>query len=193
MRKTSIIVGLDEAGRGPLAGPVVAGACVFTGKLTRNHRIRDSKQMREEEREAAYAWIVEHCVWGVGMSGSDIIDSFGILEATERAMHQALSLVEKQVTPTYLLIDGRDHFWFDYPSSRIIRGDSSEVCISAASIIAKVTRDRLMVAAAAEFPVYGFEQHKGYGTSDHFAAIQKLGPCSLHRQTFLKKLAVLSK
>ncbi|PIR52833.1 ribonuclease HII [Candidatus Peregrinibacteria bacterium CG10_big_fil_rev_8_21_14_0_10_49_10] len=181
----AVIVGIDEAGRGALAGPVVAAACVEIPELSAQACIRDSKQLQPQKRENAYAWIAEHCLWGIGSVDAAIIDEKGILSATEQAMQTAVADLEKSVTPTYLLIDGRDKFWFNYPHSSIVRGDTSERCIAAASILAKVTRDRLMVEYGRRLP-YGFEIHKGYGTKSHFAAIQKHGLSILHRRTFLK-------
>jgi len=189
LSKNSLIVGLDEAGRGALAGPVVAGACVLIETLKGREHIRDSKQLTSDQREEAYEWITEHCTWGVGIVEATYIDKNGILAATERAMQEALSTIEQSVTPTYLLVDGRDKFWFNYPHSAVIRGDESEPCISAASILAKVTRDRLMVEYGEDHP-YGFDEHKGYGTEEHIAAIEKHGVCPLHRKTFLRNVNV---
>ena len=183
----TVIVGLDEAGRGALAGPVVAGACMLCPELSNKSFIQDSKKLTATIREEAYGWITRHCTWGVGIVEATVIDAEGILAATEQAMQKALEKIEKVITPTYLIIDGRDKFWFNYPHSSIIRGDESEVCISAASILAKVTRDRLMVKYAKNHP-YGFEEHKGYGTAEHFAKIRKHGVSKLHRKTFLKSL-----
>ncbi|KKW37900.1 MAG: Ribonuclease HII [Candidatus Peribacteria bacterium GW2011_GWB1_54_5] len=183
----AIIVGIDEAGRGALAGPVVPGACLLIKSLRNNERIQDSKQLTEKQREEAYEWIVAHCTWGIGIVEAAYIDQYGILAATEKAMQEALALIEKSVMPTYLLVDGRDRFWFNYPHSAVIRGDETEPCISAASILAKVTRDRLMLGYAKTHP-YGFEEHKGYGTAGHFAAIQERGLSPLHRRTFLKNI-----
>ena len=185
---SAVIVGIDEAGRGALAGPVVAGACLLHEGMLKNSFIRDSKQLLPEEREEAFAWIEANCTFGYGLSSAQEVDSLGILGATEKAMQEALAMLAKLVTPTYILVDGRDRFWFDYPHSSIIRGDESEPCISAASIIAKVTRDRMMVQYAQEFSQYGFAGHKGYGAPEHLGALQKHGPCSLHRKTFLTKI-----
>jgi ribonuclease HII len=194
-----IIAGLDEAGRGPLAGPVVAGACILPCEMRKRDSfgwtpvmdddcvIGDSKQLSEEQRERAFAWITAHCAFGIGMSSAQDIDQVGILEATNAAMQKALDELKMKQEPTYLLIDGRDAFWFDYPHSSVIKGDSLEPCIAAASILAKVTRDRLMIEHDSAFPHYGFAAHKGYGAVEHFAAIEKHGPCELHRQSFLKK------
>jgi ribonuclease HII len=200
-----VIVGIDEAGRGPLAGPVVAAACVLPCPVFKRRRnfsawspfqrirdddcvIADSKALDDAEREAAYGWIVAHCPYGVAMSSAADIDEFGILAATERAMREAVTLLSRLIEPTHLLIDGNDKFSFAYPHTSIIRGDGIEPAIAAASIIAKVTRDRLMRAEADRFPQYGFGKHKGYGTNAHRNAVLLHGPCILHRRTFLKKL-----
>ena len=184
----SVTAGIDEAGRGALAGPVVAAACILRqaqGALP--SFIRDSKQLTPEEREEAFLWIREHCTFGIGMTDARVIDTAGILAATESAMQQAVAHLARTIVPTYLLIDGRDKFWFDYPHSSLIRGDQLEPCISAASIVAKVTRDHLMIEASADFPLYGFSEHKGYGAPLHFVAIEKYGTCPIHRKTFLRK------
>jgi len=185
----SCIIGIDEAGRGALAGPVVAGACVLIESLKGREYIRDSKQLTSEQREEAYEWITGHCTWGIGIVEARFIDTNGILAATEKAMQEALATIEKFVIPTYLLVDGRDKFWFNYPHSAVIRGDESEPCISAASILAKVTRDRIMIEYGKDHP-YGFTEHKRYGTEEHFAAIEKHGVSSLHRRTFLQKSVI---
>lgn len=126
------------------------------------------------------------------MSSQEDVDRFGILQATENAMHQALSMLCEKITPTYLLVDGCDAFWFDFPHSSIIRGDDQEPAIAAASIIAKVTRDRMMCEHAKEFPQYGFERHKGYGSEEHINAIKTHGPCALHRKSFLRNILSFS-
>ncbi|TSC79389.1 MAG: ribonuclease HII [Candidatus Peregrinibacteria bacterium Gr01-1014_25] len=141
--------------------------------------------MTPEERDEAFAWIEKRCTFGIGIVGADVIDAHGILTATETAMQQAVAQIATVRRPTYLLVDGRDKFWFDYPHSSVIDGDVLEPCIAAASIVAKVTRDRLLQDMASTFPGYGFEQHKAYGTAEHFAAINRLGPCPTHRRTFL--------
>lgn len=182
----TIIAGVDEAGRGPLAGPVVAGACIEIPELKQHPLIRDSKQLTESQREEAFAWIVQHCTFGFGIVDATVIDQEGILAATERAMHEALAMLS--LRPQYLLIDGRDKFWFDVPHSSVIDGDALEPCISAASIVAKVTRDRLMKDEAKKFPHYGFEGHKGYASPAHIEAIRTHGPCDIHRRSFLKNI-----
>ncbi len=185
---TAVIVGIDEAGRGALAGPIVAGACLLIDDLKTHPLIQDSKQLLPTEREEAFGWIQEHCTYGYGIVEGHEIDTIGILGATGKAMTMALSMVEDAITPTYLLVDGRDKFWFNYPHSGIVRGDETEPCISAASIVAKVLRDRLMVTHGKAFPRYQFEEHKGYGTPKHFEALTQYGLCPLHRTTFLRKL-----
>ncbi|MDA1208410.1 MAG: ribonuclease HII [bacterium] len=185
MDQTLVIVGIDEAGRGALAGPVVAGACVLTDAMKHHPLICDSKALDPASREVAYGWILKNCIWGFGVVDASVVDNEGILAATEQAMTKALAMVEEQIKPTYLLIDGRDKFWFPYPKSTVIRGDESEPCISAGSIVAKVTRDRLMMESDADFAQYGFASHKGYGTEEHFAAIKDHGMSSMHRKTFI--------
>lgn len=182
--ENAIIAGVDEAGRGALAGPVVAGACILPeGKLPRF--IRDSKKLTPDIREEAFTWIAAHCAYGAGIVDAAFVDRCGILAATERAMQEAVAALAIMKRPTYLLVDGRDKFWFDYPHTAIIDGDNLEPCISAASIVAKVTRDRLMIDLHAQFPLFGFALHKGYGTPDHYAALAAHGPCPLHRRTYL--------
>jgi len=204
----TIIVGIDEAGRAPLAGPVVAAACVLECPLYLRRKswpcwtpfpepsqgvdclIADSKKLRAEQREQSYMWLTQNCPYGIGITGALDVDRLGILSATEKAMRSAVEALRSRIRggerrSFYLLIDGCDAFWFDYPHSSIIRGDQVEPCIAAASIIAKVTRDRWMVRAAKKFLAYGFERHKGYGTRAHFEAISRLGPCPLHRRSFL--------
>lgn len=140
-----------------------------------------------EEREFAYAWIIENCPWGVGIADASVIEEHGILAATLQAMHGALADVRRKAEPRALLIDGRDAFSFPLPHTSIIRGDGTEPSIAAASIIAKVTRDRLMITAHEQYPEYGFIQHKGYGTDVHRHAIRQHGPCAIHRMSFLGK------
>ncbi len=187
-KQSAVIVGIDEAGRGALAGPVVAGACLLPEGFRWKKLIKDSKQLTFDERERAFAWIEVNCIYGYGLSTAKEIDSMGILSATEKAMQDAIAMLAKKKTPTYLLVDGRDKFWFDYPHTSIIRGDETEACISAGSIVAKVTRDRMMIEYANRFPHYGFDQHKGYGVPEHIAAIHKHGPCTLHRRLYLRTI-----
>lgn len=193
---STVIVGVDEAGRGPLAGPVYAGACHLPcpaeatkkGWMVDGILIGDSKQLSEEERRVAYDWIITHCAHGIGFSTAADIDAQGILEATNSAMQQAVAMLAKTMTPTYLLVDGRDAFWFDYPHSSVIRGDSLEPAIAAASILAKVSRDRHMKEMHEAFPQYGFESHKGYAAPGHIAILKSAGPCVIHRTSFLHNI-----
>ncbi len=194
------IAGIDEAGRGALAGPVVAGACVITKELFvhrgsvpwwsphktgREIRIADSKHLSPEERLVSFAWICENLPFGVGIIGSDIIDSRGILLSNQMAMRRALAMLRAKTHIESALIDGKDAFTFDVPHTSVIRGDQSHACIAAASIVAKVTRDLLMQRAEHVFPGYGFAVHKGYGTPLHREGLTNLGPCVLHRSLFI--------
>lgn len=205
LRADPVIAGVDEAGRGPLAGPVVAAACILThevrgrrvgaykawspvGKQFDEHIIADSKALSPEQRETTFSWLTETCPYGIGWSSAEEIDADGILAATERAMQAAIAMMAERTKPTYLLVDGRDAFWFDYPHSSIVRGDATEPCIAAASIIAKVSRDRWMCEQARLFPQYGFQHHKGYASDVHCDAIRTHGPCALHRKTFLTRI-----
>jgi len=196
MNSTPVIVGVDEAGRGPLAGPVVAGAvhlpphfevkkCRKGGWKIGGVRFFDSKQLEPEEREETYAWITANCPWGVAFSTNADIDLHGIMASNESAMQRAVAMLAEKTTPTYLLVDGRDKYWFDYVHSSIIEGDAKEACIAAASIVAKVTRDRMMVEFAKEHPLYGFDSHKGYAAPQHIDALKTHGPCAIHRKSFL--------
>lgn len=199
------IAGIDEAGRGALAGPVVAGACILPCPVFRRRGdpprwspfedepdadclIADSKQLTPHQRDIAFAWITAHCPFGVGLAPPQEVERLGILGATELAMQRALAELRSKASVEYLLVDGRDKFWFDCVHSSVIRGDESEPCIAAASIVAKVTRDRMMIEAANEFPLYGFDGHKGYGAETHIAAIRAHGPCPIHRRSFLKRV-----
>lgn len=180
-----IIAGVDEAGRGPLAGPVVAAAVILCGKDIRG--LGDSKTLPFATREKLYARIRERCHVGVGIASVEEIDALNILRATMLAMTRAVAALG--VEPSECLIDGdkTPHRWCDewrWPARSIVKGDAKKRCISAASIIAKQTRDRLMVEAEDHYPGYGFARHKGYGTQEHRDAIVQHGPCPLHRRSF---------
>lgn len=177
--------GIDEAGRGALAGPVCAGACILPEIRKFPVRIMDSKQMTPSDREESFEWLMANAVCGVGLVDAAEIDRIGILAATEIAMQQAVAEITAVHPDLYVLVDGRDAFWFDHPHSSVIRGDETEQCIAAASILAKVTRDRWMVELARTLPAYGFTEHKGYGTQVHIDAIRRVGVSSEHRKTFL--------
>jgi ribonuclease HII len=176
------IAGIDEAGRGPLAGPVVAAAVVLPIRC-RLSGIDDSKQLSEGERARLYAAILEHAV-GMGIGSADVgeIDQFNILEATRLAMRRAIHQLAPP--PDYLLIDAVTLPGIGIPERPIIKGDSLSLSIAAASIIAKVTRDRLMAEYHDMFPEYDFLSHKGYGTREHLQRLARHGPCSIHRRTF---------
>ena len=177
--------GIDEAGRGALAGPVVAACCVLPTNAVVPNYITDSKKLTSLQREKAFEWITTYCLFGVGASTARYIDTHGIKKATHIAMKKAVKELSNKVSLTDLLVDGNDQFTFTLPSTSIIRGDQLHSCISAASIIAKVTRDSMLVQKHKALPVYGFNKHKGYGTTFHREAILRYGISSYHRQTFV--------
>lgn len=180
------IAGIDEAGRGPLAGPVVAAAVILPeGCLVEG--VNDSKKLSEKKREKLYDDIVQNATaWGVGIVDNNVIDEINILNATRRAMHMAIE--ELKVKPDYILIDAEKKVDTNgIPYLPIIKGDALSISIGAASIIAKVTRDRMMREYDKIFPMYGFEKHKGYGTKAHVEAIKENGLCMIHRKSFCKK------
>ena len=180
------VCGIDEAGRGPLAGPVGAGAAILP-KDCGILGINDSKQLSEKKREELYSVILEEAVAvGIGMASPQRIDEINILMATYEAMRQAIQNLS--VVPDILLNDAVCIPQVEIPQVPIIRGDAKSISIGAASILAKVTRDRLMVEYDKIMPEYGFARHKGYGTSEHIEAIRVYGPSSIHRQSFLKNI-----
>lgn len=184
----SLICGIDEAGRGPLAGPVVAGAVILP-KDCEILYLNDSKKLSPAKREALYEEIMEKAeAVGVGMASPARIDEINILQATYEAMREAV--YNLGVTPELLLNDAVTIPDVSIPQVPIIKGDAKSVSIAAASIIAKVTRDRLMVQYDEILPGYGFAQHKGYGSKEHIEAIRRLGPTPIHRQTFIKNFLV---
>lgn len=181
------IIGIDEAGRGPLAGPVVAAAVKIEKLVPEFEMINDSKKLTEKKREMLFDVIMENCHVGVGIVDAKEIDDINILNATFLGMRKAIAeLKEKGVRWEKTLVDG-NHKIREYTEAQepIIKGDGKSLAIAAASIIAKVTRDRMMVDAGREFPVYLFEKHKGYGTKAHREAIIENGPCRYHRMSFL--------
>jgi ribonuclease HII len=179
------IVGLDEAGRGPWAGPVVAAAVVLDPNAI-PAGIDDSKQLDAVLRERVFAHIVQQARIGVGIADVARIDRDNILDATMWAMQQALRALtgDGKEAPRLALIDGNRTPRLAIPARAVVKGDAKCLSIAAASIVAKVTRDRLMVEAAMRYPGYGFERHKGYGTPEHQAAIAARGVCDLHRRSF---------
>lgn len=184
------LAGVDEAGRGPLAGPVVAAAAVLPKEWSTDgvpdslKRLTDSKQLSEPVREELYEAIQTNdaIVSAVAVVEAPVIDEINILQATHRAMNQALAGLEPPAN--HALIDGRPVPSLSLPQTAIVKGDAKSFSIAAASILAKVTRDRLMVQCDEQFPGYGFAGHKGYGTKAHLLAIKELGACPLHRMSF---------
>ena len=173
--------GVDEAGRGPWAGPVVAAAVVLDARNIPSG-LNDSKKLTGARREALFGPIMVSARVGVGIVSVDVIDQINILQATYRAMAEAVLALGTY--STFALVDGNRTPPLNIRTQTIIKGDGKCLSIAAASIIAKVTRDRLMIALDKEFPGYGFGRHKGYGTAEHFAALQSIGPCAAHRKTF---------
>ena len=177
------ICGIDEAGRGPLAGPVVAGAVILPKGLKIPY-LNDSKQLSEKKREELYDVIMEQAVSvGVGIVSPERIDEINILQATYEAMREAVGKLSYR--PDVLLNDAVIIPELTIPQEKIIKGDAKSLSIAAASVIAKVTRDRMMKAYHELFPEYGFDKHKGYGSKEHIEMIQKIGPCAIHRRSFL--------
>ena len=181
------IAGIDEAGRGALAGPVVAAAVILPLNdtiATLLLGVNDSKQLTAKRREALFALICQHALaYGIGLEPASVIDEIGILPANKLAMGTAVA--QLTTPPQFLLIDGRIRLpQLNIPQTAVVRGDSASLSIAAASILAKVTRDRLMIQLDSQFPHYGFAQHKGYGTEFHRAALAQHGPCPQHRHSF---------
>lgn len=181
LKGINYIAGVDEVGRGPLVGPVVTAAVILPKDFV-DERINDSKKLTEKKRELLYNVIMENAISvGIGMSSNEVIDEINILEATKRAMIEAISNLN--VKPEHILIDAVK-LNIDIPSTSIIKGDAKSQSIAAASIIAKVTRDRMMVELDKEHPEYDFKHNKGYGTKKHIDAIYKYGVLPEHRKTF---------
>lgn len=180
-----VICGVDEAGRGPLAGPVCAAAVILPPH-TRIPGLNDSKKLTDKKRRELFPVICEQALaYGIGMATEQEIDEINILQATFLAMQRAMDGL--QVRPDLALIDGNRQKDFGLPVKTVVKGDSLSANIAAASVLAKVTRDDLMIRQAEQFPEYGFEIHKGYGTKAHYAALEQYGPSPIHRMTFLRK------
>ena len=177
----SSIAGIDEAGRGPLAGPVVAGAVIIKN-IKFKARIDDSKKLTAKRREVAYCEILEKAIVGIGIIDEKTIDKINIYQATKKAMQMAISRLE--IPPDYCLVDGNMKIATKCPLKCIVGGDSKSLSIAAASIVAKVTRDKIMVEYDKLYPQYGFAKHKGYGTREHMAAIRSHGASPIHRNSF---------
>lgn len=181
------LVGVDEAGRGPLAGPVCAAACYIEPSLYSHpimQQINDSKKLTPKKREAIFKELIKlPIIYCTGFASSEQIDKINILQATFFAMRHALKKFKNQ--NIYVMVDGKCLIsGLKTPQEAIIKGDGTSLCIAAASIIAKVSRDRYMDIVSAKYPVYKFAEHKGYGTQSHIEAIKKYGPCPEHRKTF---------
>lgn len=200
------IAGVDEVGRGPLAGPVVTAAVVLPEDFD-VLGVDDSKKLSEKRREELYDKIIEGCVaYGIGMSDHKVIDEINILQATKEAMKKAIAECETMLGQTlagdsddepelpkprkldYVLFDAIKIDEIDIPQESIVKGDAKVLAIAAASIVAKVTRDRMMVRYAEEYPWYAFESNKGYGTAAHYEGIREHGTCPIHRMSFLKNI-----
>jgi ribonuclease HII len=184
------VAGVDEAGRGPLAGPVVAAAAILplrwaeAGLPAELAGLNDSKQLTEAQREKFFRFITtcDEIELAIAQVDAAVIDEINILQATHRAMNDALAQLNPP--PEHALVDGRPVKTMRVPQTAIVKGDARSYSIAAASVLAKVTRDRLMLEFHARFPEYGFAQHKGYGTAKHLAAIAQFGACPIHRKTF---------
>lgn len=178
---TMAVAGVDEAGRGPLAGPVVAAAVI----LPRDHGIiglDDSKKLSGKKRAVLESLILEKTIYSIALCDQGEIDSINILQATMLSMKRAVDGLPE--TPDHVLVDGNRLPAWEHCAEAVIGGDALHTCISAASILAKEYRDRLMIAAAIQYPEYGWERNKGYGTAEHMAALKKYGPTPLHRMSF---------
>jgi len=176
------IAGVDEAGRGPLAGPVVAAAVIFPPDYA-NSAINDSKKLSARKRDELYKVIAQEAVAvGVGVADADVIDRINILRASLQAMREAV--LELSSAPDFLLVDGLNTIPLDLPQKAIVKGDARSVSIAAASIVAKVSRDRIMEIYHRQFPQYNFLQNKGYGTAEHRRILEEIGMCKIHRRSF---------
>lgn len=180
-----LVCGVDEAGRGPLAGPVCAGACILPRNL-KIEGLNDSKKLTDQKRRILFDMITEQAVaWAVCMVDEKTIDEINILQATYQAMRGAVENLS--VKPDFVLVDGNRDPQLGIPTLTVVKGDAKCANVAAASILAKVTRDRFMEEMDKQYPGYGFAIHKGYGTKAHYAALTEKGPSEIHRMTFLKK------
>lgn len=180
------VAGVDEAGRGPLAGPVYAAAVILPPDEM-IEGLNDSKKISEKKREALFPIIKEKAIsYSIATASEEEIDRLNIREATSLAMNRAINGLT--VPPGFVLVDGNYIGGCAYPFECVIKGDARSASIAAASVLAKVSRDRLMLEMAEKYPEYGFEKHKGYGTRVHVEALKQYGPCPIHRKTFLKKI-----
>ncbi len=176
------IGGVDEVGRGPLIGPVVACCCVLP-KGFKLEGLTDSKKLSEKKREEFYGYLIENTIYGIGMVDAEKIDEVNIYEATKLAMYEAIKNVRSKVNLEYVLIDAMP-LELDIPTNSIIKGDAKSISIAAASVIAKVTRDRLMIELDKKYPMYGYASHKGYPTKKHIEAMKKYGLIEGYRKSY---------
>ena len=191
-QNVNIIGGVDEVGRGPLIGPVVSACCVLPHDFVLEG-LNDSKKLSEKKREKFYDYIIENCVaYGVGIISPEIIDEVNIYEATKLAMKEAVKQVQEKVNLEHVLIDAMP-LELDIPTTSIIKGDAKSISIAAASVIAKVVRDRMMIELDKEYPMYGFAKHKGYPTKAHVEAINQYGLIDGYRKTYGPVKDVLEK
>jgi ribonuclease HII len=178
-----LVAGVDEAGRGPLAGPVVAGCVVLPADARGLRGVRDSKEMTAEEREEAVVKIRAVALGvGVGVASVEEVDAFNIRMASLLAMRRAVDALG--ITPQGFLVDGKDVFSMDLRCAAVVDGDAKSLSVAAASIVAKVARDAMMIEQATFHPKYAFESNKGYGTPEHLSALREHGPCAIHRRSF---------
>ncbi len=185
-KKSGYLAGVDEAGRGPLAGPVFAAAVILPDDVI-IEGINDSKKLTEKKREKLFDEICEKAIaYSIVAVSEERIDEINILQATFLAMRGAVSGLSEK--PDYVLVDGDKSPSLDIDHEAIIKGDSKSMSVAAASVLAKVSRDRYIIKMSEKYPDYGFEKHKGYGTKAHYEAIEKYGICPIHRKTFLRKL-----
>ena len=181
-----LVCGVDEAGRGPLCGPVCAGAVIFPRGLEIDG-VNDSKKLSEKKREELFDIIKEKALYyGVGFASPEEIDTYNILNATMLAMNRAVE--NCGVNPDMLLIDGNCNKGIKYNSVTVVKGDAKSMSIACASILAKVTRDRLMTKLSEKYPMYQLDKHKGYPTALHISLVREYGPCEIYRKSFLKKI-----
>lgn len=184
-----LLAGTDEAGRGPIAGPVVAAAVIFDDKTFRE-QINDSKKLTEKKRDELFEWITSNCVsYGISIVDHIEIDAINILQASLKAMKNAVA--QLNVKPDLILIDGNKTFLSNIPTKPIVKGDAKSFSIAAASILAKVTRDKIMLEASEKHPEYLWHKNKGYPTKKHIEAVRSFGVTPLHRKTFLTKILPL--
>ena len=181
-----ILCGVDEAGRGPLAGPVCAAAVILP-RGTVIEGLNDSKKLSEKKREQLFDVICDTAVsYAIAFATVEEIEELNILHAAQLAMNRAIEELDPK--PDLAIIDGNQAGDIRFPHETVVKGDACCISIAAASILAKVTRDRFMLDMAQQYPMYHFEKHKGYGTKDHYSALREFGPCPIHRRTFLKFL-----